>query len=155
MEERYRCLATAAAFFLGLIALGGCSATAETSPLNDAAQRLGPIRVAFPRTTVGRGPVTFTMADGEVLRGEYRVAFGTTEDFGFAESRPPSALVIVNGPVRFAARGPRTQIVCRGNSSTLGFGAGECQTYEGAVWAMSWCRGLFPFACDGPGPRWP
>ena len=154
MEERYRCLAKAAAV-CGLIALGACSATAYTFPLNDAAQRLGPIRVAFVRTTEGHGPVTITMADGEVLKGGYRVASGNAEGFGFAGKSSASDLIITNGPVLFAAKGPTTQILCRGNSSTMGVGSGECQTYEGAVWGMSWCRGMFPFACDGPGNRWP
>jgi len=155
MEERYRYLAKAAAAVWGLIALGACATTADTFPLNDAAQRDGPIRVEFVRTSVGRGPVTITMADGEVLRGGYRVAFGTGEDFGFAGRSSASPLLITNGPVLFVANGPETQIVCRGNSSMMGPGSGQCQTDEGAVWGMSWCRGMFPFACDGPGNRWP
>jgi len=155
MEERHRCFATAAAF-LGLIALGACSETANTYPLNDSAQRRGPIKVQFVRTTIGGGPVTVTMADGEVLKGAYRVLFGTVEGFGFAGRSSASPLVIPNGPVHFVANGPKTQFLCRGNSTVLGFGSGECQTDEGAVWAMTWCRGMFPlFACDGPGPRWP
>ena len=155
MEERYRRLAKAAVAVWALIALAACSTTASTFPLNDAAQRLGPIRVEFVRSAAGRGPVTITMADGEVLRGGYRVAFGTVDDFGFGRRSSASDLVITNGPVLFVANGPRTQILCRGNSSTMGLGSGQCQTYQGAVWGMSWCRGMFPFACDGPGNRWP
>jgi len=155
MDERYRCLAKAAAAVWGLISLGACSTTAYTFPLNDAAQRLGPIRVEFVRSSAGRGPVTITMADGEVLKGGYRVAFGNAEDFGFAGRSSASDLLITNGPVLFVANGPKTQIFCRGNSSMMGPGSGQCQTYEGAVWGMSWCRGMFPFACDGPGNRWP
>jgi hypothetical protein len=37
-----------------------------------------------------------------------------------------------------AVRGPKTQMLCRGNSTTMGHGSGECQTFEGAVWAISW-----------------
>ena len=155
MEERYRCLAKATVAVCALIALGACATTASTFPLNDAAQRLGPIRVAFVRSSAGRGPVTITMADGEVLRGGYRVAFGTANDLGFVGRSSASDLVIIDGPVLFVAKGPKTQILCRGNSSTVGLGSGQCQTYEGAVWGMSWCRGMFPFACDGPGNRWP
>jgi len=155
MEERYRCLAKAVVAVWGLIALGACATTADTFPLNDAAQRDGPIRVEFVRTAAGRGPVTITMADGEVLKGGYRVAFGTGEEFGFAGRSSATPLLITNGPVLFVANGPKTEIVCRGNSSTMGLGSGQCQTYDGAVWGMSWCRGMFPFACDGPGNRWP
>jgi hypothetical protein len=155
MEERHRCLARAAAAVWSLIALGACSTTAETFPMNDAAQRRGPIRVEFVRSTEGRGPVTITMANGEVLQGGYRVTLGTTEGYGFAGRSSASNLLITNGPVLFVANGPRTQMICRGNSSMTGLGSGQCQTYDGAVWGMSWCRGMFPFACDGPGNRWP
>lgn len=155
MQERYRYSAQAAAAVGGLIALGACSATADTFPMNDAAQRLGPIKVEFVRTTEGRGPVIITMADGEVLKGGYRVALGTAGGYGFAGGSSASDLIITNGPVLFVANGPRTQMICRGNSSMMGLGSGQCQTYGGAVWGMSWCRGMFPFACDGPGNRWP
>ena len=57
--------------------LSGCADTADTFPLNDTARNLGPMHVTFVRTGMARGPVTITMADGEILKGEYRVAFGT------------------------------------------------------------------------------
>lgn len=142
MVTRYRGLA-AAVGLLSLVTLGACSSmgtwdTADTFPLNDAAHRLGPVHVEFLRTGVGRGPVVITMADGEVLRGEYRVAFGSEEGFGFAGRSTASALVITGGPVQFVATGPQTQVLCRGSSSTIGHGNGQCQTYDGAVWAVSW-----------------
>ncbi len=55
---------------LALAALGavaGCTGTADTFPLNDAAKNLGPIKVTYMKTGIGSGPVTITMADGEVL----------------------------------------------------------------------------------------
>jgi hypothetical protein len=126
------------AMLASLIALGGCSDTADTFPMNDAAHRLGPIKTSFVRTGVGRGPITITMADGEVLKGEYRVAFGSSAGMAFSEGHSASALVITDGPVQFVATGPKTQMLCRGTSSTMGHGNGECQTYDGAVWALSW-----------------
>jgi hypothetical protein len=126
--------------FVALVAftLGGCAASADTFPLNEDAKRLGPINVSYARTGVGSGPVTITMADGEVLKGTYRVAFGGGEAFGFSGGKASSALLITNGPVQFVASGPKTQILCRGTSSAFGHGNGQCQTYEGALWAVSW-----------------
>jgi hypothetical protein len=77
------------------------------------------------------------MADGEVLTGEYRVAFGTSVGMAFSGAQSASALVITDGPVQFVATGPKTQMLCRGTSTTMGHGNGECQTYDGAVWAIS------------------
>jgi hypothetical protein len=87
---------------------------------------------------MGRGPVTITMADGEVLSGEYRVAFGASEAFAFSGAHSASAIVISDGPVQFVATGPKTQLLCRGTSSAMGHGNGQCQTYDGAIWAVSW-----------------
>src|ERR1700760_1340797 len=108
------------AMLASLIALGGCSDTADTFPMNAAAKQLGPIKASFVRTGVGRGPVTITMADGEVLKGEYRVAFGSSTGMAFSGAASPSAIVISDGPVQFVATGPKTQMLCRGTSSTMG-----------------------------------
>ena len=126
--------------FLAILAvlLASCSDSADVFPLNPAAKQLGPIKATFERTGVGRGPVTVTMADGEILTGEYRVAFGASEAFAFSGTHMASAIVIGNGPVQFVATGPKTQILCRGASSTMGHGSGQCQTFDGAVWAISW-----------------
>lgn len=123
---------------LAALLLTRCTDTADTFPLNDAAKRLGSLKAEFVRTGTGQGPVTITIADGEVLKGHYRVAFGGTQGFGFSGSQTASALVITDGPVQFVASGPKTQILCRGTSSTFGHGNGECQTYDGALWSVSW-----------------
>lgn len=126
---------------LALLILSGCGGsidTADTFPMNAEAQRLGPIRASFVRTGSGRGPVTIIMADGEVLTGEYRVAFGTSVGMTFSGLRSASAIIINDGPMQFVATGPKTQILCRGTSSTIGHGSGQCQTYDGALWAISW-----------------
>ncbi len=126
------------ALVLALMALSGCTDTVDTFPLNSAAKQRGPLKASFVRTGIGRGPVTLTMADGEVLTGEYRVAFGSAQGFAFSGAQSASALVIADGPVQFVATGPKTQILCRGTSTTMGHGSGQCQTYEGALWAVSW-----------------
>lgn len=118
--------------------LAGCTDTADVFPLNLEAQQLGPLKATFVRTGVGRGPVTVTMGDGEVLTGEYRVAFGSAEGFGFSGTHYASALVITDGPVQFVLNGPKTQLLCRGTSTTMGHGSGQCQTFDGALWAISW-----------------
>jgi hypothetical protein len=121
-----------------LVALVGCTDSADVFPLNPAAQHLSPVKASFVRTGVGGGPVTITMADGEELKGEYRVAFASTSVMAFSGTRSNSALLIGDGPVQSVATGPKTQMLCRGTSSTMGHGNGECQTYEGALWAISW-----------------
>jgi hypothetical protein len=73
-----------------------------------------------------------------VLTGEYRVAFGSSEAFAFSGAHSASAIVISDGPVQFVATGPKTQLLCRGTSTPMGHGSGQCQTYDGAVWAVSW-----------------
>jgi hypothetical protein len=120
------------------MAVAGCSDSADVFPMNEPAKRLGPIKISFLRTGIGSGPVTITMADGEVLTGGYRVAFGGAVGTAFAGGTSASAIIIQDGPVQFVAAGPKTQILCRGNSSPFGHGNGQCQTFEGAVWAVSW-----------------
>jgi hypothetical protein len=123
---------------LAVVLLPGCTDTADVFPMNAAAKELGPVKVSFVRTGIGRGPVTITMADGEVLTGEYRVAFSSSAGTAVAGPWTASTIVIGDGPVQFVATGPKTQMLCRGQSTTMGHGSGRCQTYEGAVWAVSW-----------------
>jgi len=123
---------------LGLALLAGCADTADTFPLNDAARKIGRPKVDFVRTGVGRGPVTITMPDGEVLTGTWRVAFGGAVGMGFSGGSSSTAIVVGDGNVQFVASGPKTEILCRGTSSPFGHGTGECQTYEGALWTVSW-----------------
>ena len=123
---------------VALLSLTGCTDTADVFPLNTAAKDLGPVKASFVRTGLGHGPATVTMADGEILTGEYRVAFGSSVGMAFAGKQWASALVITDGPVQFVLTGPRTQMLCRGTSDTIGHGNGQCQTYDGALWAISW-----------------
>jgi hypothetical protein len=75
-----------------LFSLAACSDTADTFPMNDAAKHLGHLKVSFGRMGVGRGPVTITMADGEVLTGEYRVAFSGSMGMAFSGRNSASAI---------------------------------------------------------------
>ena len=128
----------AVALGLLLLALASCTDTADTFPLNAQAKNLGPLKVSFVRTGIGEGPITITMADGEVLKGTYRVAFGGAMVVGSAGGQPANFEALGDGPVQFVANGPKTQMLCRGVSSPFGHGSGRCQTYDGALWAISW-----------------
>jgi hypothetical protein len=123
---------------LALLALASCADTGDTFPLNAQAKDLGPIKFAFVRTGIGEGPVTITMASGEVLKGTYRVAFGSAMVVGSAAGQPANFTAFGDGQVQFVATGPKTQMLCRGYSTPMGHGNGRCQTYDGAVWAISW-----------------
>ena len=139
---------------LGVLALtlGGCSA--YVIPINPAAERLGPIKVSSVRMGATHGPVTIRMGDGEVLTGEYSGSYSLSQSLGFAnhddlgQSEPrvfgfsgdasSGGLRIDQGPVHFVATGPKTQILCRGRSGPMGYGDAECQTIDGAWWAINW-----------------
>lgn len=121
-----------------LVGLCSCADTADNFPLNASAKQIGALKISFDRTGVGSGPVTITMPDGEMLQGRYRVAFGSATGMAFSGAASATALVITDGPVQFVASGPKTQMLCRGVSSTMGHGSGQCQTFEGAVWAINW-----------------
>jgi hypothetical protein len=123
---------------LAALFLSACTDTADVFPLNAAAKARGTLTATFVRTGTGEGPVTVVMGDGEVLTGHYRVAFGSAEGFAFSGTHSATALIITDGPVQFVLTGPKTQMLCRGTSSTMGHGNGQCQTYEGALWAISW-----------------
>lgn len=126
------------ALFVSLLTLAGCADTADTFPLNDAAKRIGRPKVDFVRTGFGQGPLTITMPDGEILTGTWKVAFGGAVGTAFAGGRSATVVAVGDGNVQFVAAGPKTEILCRGVSSPFGHGTGECQTYEGALWTMSW-----------------
>jgi len=121
-----------------LVALAGCAGTGESFPLNNAAQQRGPLQISFIRTGIGHGPITITMQDGEVLKGEWKVNSGVSEGFAFSGGQTATALAITGGSVQFIVTGPKTQILCRGDTGGGGHGSGQCQTYDGAIWAVDW-----------------
>lgn len=99
-----------------LMAVSGCTDTADVFPMNAAAQGLGPVQAWFVRTGTGRGPITFTMADGEVVAGEYRVAYSSFVGTVFSGAWSGSAIVMGDGPVQFCGEGKMTQCLCRRTS---------------------------------------
>jgi len=78
------------------------------------------------------------MPTGEVLKGHYNVARDGGLAMAFSGGKTATAIGIGSGGVQFVARGPSTEILCRGSVSIGGHGNGECQTVEGAVWAVSY-----------------
>jgi hypothetical protein len=77
-----------------------CSDNADTLPLNETAKKRGRLQVSFVRTSVSRGPVTIAIREGDILKGEYRVAFGGTAAMAFSGSNSASALVIQDRETR-------------------------------------------------------
>ena len=132
--------------------LSGCSA--YVIPMNPAAERLGPIKVSSVKMSARHGPVSIKMGDGEVLTGEYWGAFSFAQNLGFSNRNDAARRdardfhlsgnaasirsVMDDGAVRIVANGPRTQILCRGKSGPLGYGEADCQTSDGAWWAIYW-----------------
>ncbi len=121
---------------LGLLA--ACTDSADVFPLNEAAHKIGSPTISFVRQGIDRGPVTITMPDGEVLQGYYRVARGGGAAMAFSGGQTATAIGFGDGAVQFVAKGPKTEMLCRGTSSIGGHGNGQCQTFEGAVWAVSY-----------------
>jgi len=135
-----------------VLTLGGCSA--HVIAMNPASERLGPIKVSSVRMGATHGPVTVKMGDGEVLTGEYWGTYSLAQSLGFAnggdlgQSEPrafgfsgnasPRGLRINDGPVHFVVNGPKTKILCRGRSGSMGYGDAECQTIDGAWWVIYW-----------------
>ena len=130
------------ALSIALLALGGCADTADTFPLNDQARAMGPLRMELTRTGMGFAPVTATLGDGETLKGTVRPAFGGSFSEGFAAgpqgTYSATAFTVTGGNAQMTLNGPKTQLLCRGSVSVGGHGSGECRTYEGAAWTISY-----------------
>ena len=126
---------------VALIALSGCADTADTFPLNDEARAMGPLQLSFMRTGMGFAPVTATLS-GETLKGTVRPAFGGSFSEGFAAgphgTYSATAFTVTGGNAQMTLNGPKTQLLCRGSVSVGGHGSGECRTYEGAAWTISY-----------------
>jgi hypothetical protein len=72
------------AAMLGLAVLSGCADSARIFPMDDAALALGTPTLDFVRQGIGRGPVTVTMPDGEMLTGEYQITENAAIGVGIA-----------------------------------------------------------------------
>lgn len=118
---------------LWLLSLAGCMDQARVFPLDDAAMRAGIPKIEFGRFGIGKGPVSVTMPDGEILKGEYQV----TENSATAASLVggkiiPTVAYGSNRAVVLSATGPRGTIIhCDATADTGGHGSGTCQTNKG------------------------
>jgi hypothetical protein len=103
---------------------------------------MGPIHVDITRTGFGYAPVTATLADGEVLKGTARAAFGTAMAQGVAigpsGTHTAMGFGMTDGNLQMTLTGPKTQMLCRGYANLMGHGSGECRTYDGAAWTVSY-----------------
>ncbi len=107
-----------------------CSDTGRSFPLDDTSLAAGTPTFEFVRQGLGRGPVTVTMPDGEVLKGEYQVTNNDAVGVGFAGGHVATAIASGSGrPVAVNAVGPRgTILTCDGALDIGGHGTLVCQT---------------------------
>jgi hypothetical protein len=124
--------------FAALALLAACTDSADVFPLNDAAHRIGDPKIQFVRQGTDSGPVTITMPNGELLHGHYNVARNGDMAMAFSGGQTATAIGVGDGGVQFVARGPSTELLCRGSVSFGGHGNGQCQSVEGAIWAISY-----------------
>jgi len=110
-----------------------CTDTGRAFPLDDASLTAGVPTFAFVRQGLGRGPVTVTMPDGEVLNGEYQVTNNDSVGVAFASGHMATAIASGSGrPVAVSATGPRgTILTCDGMLDIGGHGTLVCQTNRG------------------------
>lgn len=111
-------------------AVAGCADSARVYPLDAAAMQAGTPKISFERRGMGRGPVTVTMPDGEILRGEYQVTENAAVGIGFAGTQTATAIGYgSNRHVVISATGDHGTIMnCDGTADIGGHGSGICQT---------------------------
>jgi hypothetical protein len=120
----------ACAFALMLV---GCTDCARLFPLDPAAKQAGTPRIDFEWRGLGRGPVTVTMPDGEILHGEYQI----TKSAAGGVSIPGVQIgsTVADGSSRhvvISANSDRGTIInCDGATDTAGRGSGTCETSRG------------------------
>jgi hypothetical protein len=113
--------------------LAGCTDQARIYPMDDATLRAGIPKFEFVRQGMGRGPVTVTMPDGEILRGEYQIMENAAVGFAFSGTRAATAVSYGSGrPIVISATGDRGTIMnCDGAADIGGHGSGTCETNRG------------------------
>ena len=118
-----------AAFALAL-AVAACTDSARVYPLDPAAMQAGTPKIEFERRGMGRGPVTVTMPDGEILHGDYQVTENAAFGIGFAGTQTATAIGYgSNRHVVISATGDRGTILnCDGVADIGGHGSGMCET---------------------------
>jgi hypothetical protein len=120
------------------ILLCGCADQARIYPLDTATLQNGTPTIEFVRQALGRGPVTVTMPDGEVLHGEYQVTENAAVGIGFSGAHTATAVGFGSGrPVVISATGDRGTIMnCEGSADIGGHGSGICETSRGGKYRV-------------------
>jgi hypothetical protein len=115
------------------VILLGCADQVWVYPLDDAALKAGIPKLEFVRQGIGRGPVTVTMPDGEILHGEYQVTENAAIGMGVAGAHTATAIGFGSGrPVVISATGNAGTIInCEGSLDIAGHGSGICETNRG------------------------
>jgi hypothetical protein len=121
-----------------LVLLGACTDQARVYALDPASAQAGTPKIQFVRQGLGHGPVTVTMPDGEILRGEYQVAQNAAVGLGFMGTHTFTTVGVGGGsPVVISASDDQgTMINCDGTADIAGHGFGECQTGKGAKYRV-------------------
>jgi hypothetical protein len=127
--------------FWAMALAGLCAACADTGrsyPMDDASLAAGTPKFDFVRQGIGRGPVTVTMPDGEVLQGDYQVTNNDSVGVAFAGGHMATGIASGSGrPVVVNAVGPRGTILnCEGAIDIGGHGSVICQTNHGTKYRV-------------------
>jgi hypothetical protein len=92
----------------------------------------GTPKIEFVRQGLGHGPVTVTMPDGEILKGEYQVTENAALGVGIAGSQTFSTVAFGSGrAVVISATGEHIIMNCEGTADIGGHGSGVCQRSAG------------------------
>ena len=115
-------------------------------PLNDAARATGIPKIDLELYGTGYGPAVITMADGEILKGNYRLAVGGAVSTGFATVNGPRGTSVASGsssaipmqnPFTVQAIGSHgTTMICQGTAGGFGHGDAVCISDHGAQYQM-------------------
>lgn len=114
--------------------LGGCTDQARVYPMDASAVAAGTPKFEFVRQGLGRGPVTVTMPDGEVLTGEYQITENAAVGFGISGGRTSTAVAYGSRRALVVSATGASGLVlnCEGSADIGGHGSGICQTSRGA-----------------------
>ncbi|MGH6673885.1 MAG: hypothetical protein ACRECV_18200 [Xanthobacteraceae bacterium] len=94
-------------------------------------------KIKFVREGLGHGPVTITMPDGEILKGEYQVTQNAAVGFGFSGSYTATAIGYGASPVVLSATDAQGTIFnCQGSVDIDGNGSGTCQDNHGNTYRV-------------------
>lgn len=116
----------------------GCTDYARVYPLDETTAKMGMPKVEFVRQGLGHGPITITMPDGEIIKGEYQIAENAAVGMGVAGGRLATAVTYGSGR-HFVGNGVGdrgTISACEGVVDIGGHGFGDCQDSRGAKYRI-------------------